>query len=675
MAIGLADRLFLVGRAEILLESNGAIVQSASLEIRHARARRRAFRLSLSAYVAILAWPLLATPPWALGAGLDPSWQFGLTLAHLDGMTFGRDIVFTFGPWGYTMIGAPDERVWLSTYALHALAPACFVISIVCALRSTQAPFQRALLVVGLPLVVLYGGGFDYMLLFAVVALLTSPLGIDPRRGLLIGALAGSIAAVGCLTKLTLGFDVLLGAGAFFAVRCFDRHPRRRRGALAGLVALCIVPAVVVSAAFRFNVHDIAAYLSGSAQITLGYSEAMTIAGPRIDLVWALLDALAFGVVALMLVRERRADVAALLVVVAALAWKHGFVRQDAHIVIFFLCVAVLATLGASALRRRLSIAWGSTIALAAAVFSIVIYVRTVAPPPPDYYFGVRLAANVAYLLQPHAQTAAAAAATRVALEADRLPPSIAQGLAGRTVATYPSEIGRIVANDLAWRPEPVFQAYSSYTPALDRLDQDALVAHGADRVLYSFQSIDNRWPFADEPATHSELVCRYRATTPLLDGGPTGPFTVLARTSGTCTTRTLATVEHPAVGAPVPVPSAAGGATFVRAHIALRKTTLAKLMTAAWRLPPVFLRFVYQDGYSTDYRIVLATANDGIIVDPAPRNALEANAFLARRLPSQLRSIAVIASKPGMISIDAIRFEALTRQNAPVAASDRNRS
>lgn len=45
------------------------------------------------------------------GTGLDPSWQFAMTWAQSHGYTFGRDIVFTFGPYNslYTCLYTPSS--------------------------------------------------------------------------------------------------------------------------------------------------------------------------------------------------------------------------------------------------------------------------------------------------------------------------------------------------------------------------------------------------------------------------------------------------------------------------------------------------------------------------------------------------------------------------------------
>src|SRR3979490_2751051 len=55
------------------------------------------------------------------GEGLDPSWAFGMNQAVAQGLAFGRDIIFTFGPYAsiYTTNFHPATdglMVWSSLY-------------------------------------------------------------------------------------------------------------------------------------------------------------------------------------------------------------------------------------------------------------------------------------------------------------------------------------------------------------------------------------------------------------------------------------------------------------------------------------------------------------------------------------------------------------------------------
>jgi hypothetical protein len=49
---------------------------------------------------ALLCLPILYI---SLHGGLDVSWMYGLHKANIEGLIFGKNIVFTYGPLGYLM--------------------------------------------------------------------------------------------------------------------------------------------------------------------------------------------------------------------------------------------------------------------------------------------------------------------------------------------------------------------------------------------------------------------------------------------------------------------------------------------------------------------------------------------------------------------------------------------
>jgi hypothetical protein len=51
--------------------------------------------------IAIVAWACLRFPHTTLTQSLDPSWTAVLMYARENGLQFGRDIVFTYGPLGF----------------------------------------------------------------------------------------------------------------------------------------------------------------------------------------------------------------------------------------------------------------------------------------------------------------------------------------------------------------------------------------------------------------------------------------------------------------------------------------------------------------------------------------------------------------------------------------------
>ncbi|GCL40117.1 hypothetical protein SR1949_52510 [Sphaerospermopsis reniformis] len=71
----------------------------------------------LTGYCFIIFLPL----PYGINIGLDPSWQYAISYASSEKLTYGKDIIFTYGPLGYLIHGAViDTNFWfihIRTYA------------------------------------------------------------------------------------------------------------------------------------------------------------------------------------------------------------------------------------------------------------------------------------------------------------------------------------------------------------------------------------------------------------------------------------------------------------------------------------------------------------------------------------------------------------------------------
>ena len=68
--------------------------------------------------IGLVTWPIDAVPA---KIGIDTSWIVGLHLAARQGLEFGQDIAFTFGPLGF--LGWPEPYVaWTSAAALAFVA-------------------------------------------------------------------------------------------------------------------------------------------------------------------------------------------------------------------------------------------------------------------------------------------------------------------------------------------------------------------------------------------------------------------------------------------------------------------------------------------------------------------------------------------------------------------------
>ena len=77
----------------------------------------------LAGLLAVVTWPVGDLAPQA---GLDPSWAAGLYMAAHNGLDYGRDIAFTFGPLGFLQIPSPLlPQAHGTRSGLHRRRPVC----------------------------------------------------------------------------------------------------------------------------------------------------------------------------------------------------------------------------------------------------------------------------------------------------------------------------------------------------------------------------------------------------------------------------------------------------------------------------------------------------------------------------------------------------------------------
>ena len=237
----------------------------------------------------------------------------------------------------------------------------------------------------------------------------------------------------------------------------------------------------------------------------------MSFDGPRWEL-WFAVGMLAL--LGLTFVANRKAlsvPVIAALLVSLFFEYKEGFVRQDQHVIYAFWAILLVAglVLRLSADRRLLAIN-GLVTLLAFFALSVVWRAADAGGAPIAALTPNAFALDFYRLTTAWRSDAQVARAYRDGLASDRLTPAVVSAIGASSVDAGPIETSIVFSNGFKWNPQPVFQAYSAYTPELDRMDAGHLREHGADRVLFNWDSIDGRYPLWDQPDAAREMLCNY---------------------------------------------------------------------------------------------------------------------------------------------------------------------
>ena len=80
-------------------------------------------------------------------------------------------------------------------------------------------------------------------------------------------------------------------------------------------------------------------------------------------------------------------------------------------------------------------------------------------------------------------------------------------------MAVDPSEVTVAWANDLDWRPLPVFQPYMAWTEDLDRRNAETMASDdGPQRILRQNLNALGRYPAFESPAAMIAMLCTFEA-------------------------------------------------------------------------------------------------------------------------------------------------------------------
>lgn len=558
------------------------------------------WRWPAAAGLAVLTLPRGLSDP---GTGADASWRAGLALAQEQGLHFGRDIVFTYGPLGFltspnvyvvwqavlAMIVALALQVLLCRTLLHVsrALPATAAVVVTCVIASAPTTEVE----IGLAIVL------------ALALSLLAGRGSVPRW---VPAAGGAFAAVLLLVTPPVGLEAL---AVVALVSAFGRTGRLR--SLVELLASFLVAFAALWLATGNAAEDVLPWLRGTAQLVSGYTAGMALNEPAHPA--ELAAALALLVIVSALVVRSARGAPRLRQVALVLAWavigfgafKEGFVRLDpSHAAIFFAMCAVAAVAVASGRILRF-VAAG--VAVLASVWSFAAF-GVSAPWLPNYIAHAdTVVTNVQVLASPSDRDAMTAGGRAAIVASLRLPGPVVSDLQAHTVDVQPTATSAAWALGLRWQPEPVFQSYAVLTPALDRLNADFLASPRApERILriHPTVGIDGRNPAFDAPAAFFALVCNYRETF------ASRVAEVLARSTDHCgAPRHLAGADIVA-GTLVRVPQA-GAEELVYARIHVPRPWTERLRELLWK--PATTPAIVLDGRK--FRLVTATASGPLVL------------------------------------------------------------
>ena len=558
--------------------------------------------------------------PWSPtmpGPGLDPAWRFGVNQAVAQGLVFGKDLVFTFGPYGaiYTLVYGPATDLLamagsiylaISYWGIYTMLmrnrnwhhTVLFCMVLACVLYTRDPLFFSLPLIVALLSykIMFTPGHFVRQSRFGwlVVAAVFAPLGLLPL-------IKGSLWLLSAVT-------IALCGGIFI-------HGKQRRLAVASILA----PLLLLPLAWAVSGQPLLAlpgYFISQSAIVAGYTEAMASGRNYAEVaVYLLPAALLLAVVALQAgaTRIQRLFLVAVYFFYLFMVFKAGFTRQDGHTTIASTALLFGVFFLGHVVQTRLS-----SLLLMAAMFCWVmidsVYIKSSTASlynARDAYVWSWDGAKRRWHDRnwPRSDYDIAVAKMRAEAALPLLP--------GRT-DTYPTEISFLIASGNTWAPRPVFQSYSVYTPSLAEKNRQYLLGTTApDNLVFEAGSLDERFPTLDDGASWPVLLNNY------VPSQKAGNALILKKKPDAAPLRAPTEVLRASykLGQRIALPDSQ---RQLFANFDIKPTLRGRLAGVLLKPEPLYITVTLKNGSQSRFTVIPNMARSGFLLSPLVRNTAE---------------------------------------------------
>ena len=548
--------------------------------------------------------------------GLDNSWMYAINIMHSHGLCFGRDVIFTYGPFGYLLcpmsVGNNLEQAFWVMLVLHII-----ILALLSWVVLTRLSVFESLAVLLAGVVVSHGLQGSVLL----IVVLLCGLALSVRRGrtfLVVPAVVLSVLVA--FVKFSAG---LSAGGICFMMLLFFIGDRdwRKLVYLSGVMFVAAASVLlVVSVLYLGGIRYLYSWLRGSLELSSGYCSALSQVGPQMPLVTAVLLLLVyvFAIVAYWW-RVRCLAIYALVAPALFIAFKNGFVRADfwhfnEFFILSFAMLAACLPLRRTAAELRLGL-FLCSMAMFAMLLCNTNHFRVLRTPASGWH-------NVMRAIHHKARFANIAEASAVGMSELKLDDAYVAELNSlqQTVDPIPWEMDLLAANDLQWSPSPLLQLFMTFNTDLD----DLTAAHyagesAADVLLFSYDVIDQRNLWWDSPATWRSILANYSYSPA---DSKRADYTVFRHKAH------VAAVDMELIGSSVvelrqwnKIPESPG---LVFAQLDLAPNLFGKLARILFRMPPIYAQLKFVSGKVVTYRVSPDVASNGLLMNHVPGNLSE---------------------------------------------------
>ncbi|CAM3007445.1 hypothetical protein [Legionella worsleiensis] len=592
------------------------------------------------AFLLILLLVIVPFSPKMPAPGLDASWALGLNQAVAQGLSFGKEIIFTLGPYSaiYTKFYHPLTDLMMIGGSIYLALS--FWLCIVLLMQGVKWRwcFAFAVLIFGM----IYARDslfFAYPLIMSLVCFKN----MDPHTNssysiqnkyLLLGILFAPLGLLSLIkgSLLLLSSAVCLLCSLFFAL-----HKQKK------MAFICFISPLASLVVFWIiagqSIIHIPAYIYNSMVLATGFTEAMAVDGDNKEIVLYLLSS---GLIGLAIIKQKhtthlmRFFYFSIFFLFLFLSFKAGFTRHFGHSFITGTSILIAALLLPFLFHSK----W-VVVALITSLYTtcyidgqhtkISLLNNFISTYTASWYGLKNRIQDPNWVKENY----------RVTMSYLRNQSSLPE-LKG-TADIYSYDQSYLFASDAIWSPRPIFQSYSVFTPALaEKNKQHISIQHGPDVIVFRLQPIDDRFPSLEDGVSWLEFLNNYHPVQ-LVDH-----FLLLKKNEHPLidnTPETITTERH-YLGEIIQLPQSKHP---VFTKLIIKPTLWGKIATILFKPAPLEISVVLHNGNKRQFRMIANMAQSGFLISPLIEETAEFgllfsnNPFLENK---KVKSITLTTSK-----------------------------
>lgn len=543
---------------------------------------------------------------------MDPSCQMALSNFAEKRAQFGTDIIFTYGPLGY-LVPEVYDGIFFKRKLIAELISKLFMTAVIVAIARQIPRLNQVLFFCFIWIVVPRLHSYPEVLFYFCLAALGSVFAGSDSRGPYVLAFALGFPAFVSLIKFThLVYSTVVVAllSAYWASRKNLKTSLLIPSAYSALIFIAWAMAGQRWTSFP-------RWISTSLEVVSGYQQCMGLEPESgilpVALAIAAVAASLFAISIYSLRRDLSGCFPLLCLAVGYwVSWKHGLVRADDHVNLFFgFCflgfVAFPAFIDLSRYRPRI-IQVLSGLGCLLCLCGMYIQSSTLLTQGPTYAVShfFRTIRNLAFVTSYQETMRTQLLAERKRAECPRIKAEVGTA----TVDMFGYNQAIVFLNDLNYKPRPVFQSYGTYTPFLIRANADFYRSTEAPTyIISSLATVDDHFPTEDDSEALRVLLVDYDLVL-AEKGWLLWKRSAFAKPVTEELTGTQVMEKH--FGQEVTL-----SGNNLWCAIDIKERPLGRLRDFFYKPPSLFISFTDENHQDSVYRILPTVARTGFILDP----------------------------------------------------------